>query len=393
MAFAPIDECLEKGRGTMLDPIVNFVTRIFQWIGRGIGFALGILLWPFLWVGRWYGGRGFALKGIFGALLVVLVGLYGYFFYVTQWWTNFNPDYAATLVQQKSVALAGSPVNGDSSEAPASQSANASCKRSAIADISAELIDFNVNQNAWISSMILSKVGFFGLEWRRTPFFDNKAAFQLGINQVLRRTTTELVDTLGRVRGTSQIDQNLQDARTALAWNEDAWYIGWRGPTRPSPSVYREAIGKLRTYNTSLEQCRVTFDARADNLMQFLDRIAGDIGSTSDILRARIEASNAGWFDFRADDRFWFAYGQLYAYYGVLAATRADFGAVIAERNLGNLWARLEQQSRAALDVQPWIISNGSESSAFFPSHLATMGFALLQVRSNIVEIRSVLDR
>ena len=153
--------------------------------------------------------------------------------------------------------------------------------------MSADLVDFNVNQNAWISSMIVSKLGFFGMHWRNTPFLDNKAAFQLGINQVMRRTTTELVDTLGRVRGTSQIDQNLQDARTALAWDEAAWYIGLRGPTRPTPSVYREAIENLRAFNARLEKCQATFDARADNLMQFLDRIAGDMGSTSDILRDR----------------------------------------------------------------------------------------------------------
>lgn len=371
----------------MLDPIVNFVTRVFQWIGRGIGFIIGVILWPFLWAGRWYTQRGWILKTIVGAALLVLVGLYANFFYATQWWNNFNPDYPATLTRQQDTTLAGAPMAGDASAAPAS------CKPSAIAAVSAELIDFNVNQNSWVSSMVVSKMGLFGIEWRRTPFFDNKAAFQLGINQVLRRTTTELVDTLGRVRGTSQIDQNLQDARTALAWDETAWYIGWRGPTRPTPSVYREAIGKLRAYNASLEKCQVTFDARADNLMQFLDRIAGDIGSTSDILRARIEASDAGWFDLRADDRFWFAYGQLYAYYGVLVAARSDFASIIAERNVTTLWKRMEDQSRAALNVQPWIISNGSESSAFFPSHLATMGFNLLQVRSNIVEIRSVLDR
>jgi hypothetical protein len=53
----------------------------------------------------------------------------------------------------------------------------------------------------------------------------------------------------------------------------------------------------------------------------------------------------------------------------------------------------MEENLRASLNVQPWIISNGNESSAFFPSHLATMGFNLLQVRSNMVEIRSVLDR
>lgn len=380
----------------MLDPIVNFVTRIFQWIGRGIGFLVGVILWPFLWAGRWYTQRGWILKAVVGAALLVLIGLYANFFYATQWWNNFDPNYPSAQIQQQDTALAGAPVTsttGTGTNGTDTTAAPASCKPSAIASVSAELIDFNVNQNSWVSSMVVSKMGFFGIDWRRTPFFDNKAAFQLGINQVLRRTTTELVDTLGRVRGTSQIDQNLQDARTALAWNEDAWYIGWRGPTRPTPSVYREAIAKLRAYNASLEKCQVTFDARADNLMQFLDRIAGDIGSTSDILRSRIEASDAGWFDLRADDRFWFAYGQLYAYYGVLVAARSDFASIISERNLTTLWKRMEEQSRASLNVQPWIISNGSEASAFFPSHLATMGFNLLQVRSNIVEIRSVLDR
>jgi hypothetical protein len=375
----------------MLDPIVNFFTRVFQAIGRGIGLVVGWILWPFMAASRWVGSRGWIIKSVVGAAVIALVVLYGYFFYVTQFWINFNPDYPSALVQAPGGVAAGEPVAGGTGTARSQAEQN--CKPSAIANVSAELIDFNVNQNAWISSMLLSKAGLFGIDWRSTPWFDNKAAFQLGINQVLRRTTTELVDTLGRIRGTSQIDQNLQDARTAMAWDETAWYIGWRGPTRPSPSVYREGMQKLRAFNASLESCRATFDARADNLMQFLDRIASDIGSTSDILRQRIEASDAGWFDVRADDRFWFAYGQLYAYYGILSAARSDFASIITERNLTALWGRMEQNLRASLNVQPWIISNGNESSAFFPSHLGTMGFSLLQVRSNLVELRSVLDR
>ncbi len=392
----------------MLDPIVNFFTRIFHWIGRGIGLVIGVLLWPFLWVGRWYTQRGLVLKGVLGLIVLGIIGLYGYFFYVTQWWNNFNPDYptltAASANPQAAGVVAGDPVaaatttgQGSGAEstpaAPAAPGQQQVCKRSEIAAVSADLVDFNVNQNAWISSMLASKLGFFGMSWRNTPFFDNKAAFQLGINQVMRRTTTELVDTLGRTRGTSQIDQNLQNARTALAWDEDAWYVGLRGPTRPTPSVYRDAIRSLRTFNASLEKCQATFDARADNLLLFLDRIAGDMGSTSDILRGQIEASDAGWFDPRADDRFWFAYGQLYAYYGILNATRSDFSAIIRERNLTALWDTMQNQMRGALDMQPWIISNGNESSFLFPSHLATMGFNLLRARSQIIEIRSVLDR
>ncbi|GLS32692.1 hypothetical protein SAMN04488498_1502 [Mesorhizobium albiziae] len=392
----------------MLDPIVNFFVRIFQWIGRGIGLLIGILLWPFLWAGRWYTQRGWMLKAIVGVALLALIGLYANFFYATQWWNNFNPDYptvtAAGANPQAVGVVAGDPIAaattgegstgaGSAPGAPAAPGQQQTCKRSEIAAVAADLIDFNVNQNAWISSMLASKLGFFGIPWRNTPFFDNKAAFQLGINQVMRRTTTELVDTLGRTRGTSQIDQNLQNARTALAWDEDAWYVGLRGPTRPTPSVYRDAIRSLRTFTASLEKCQATFDARSDNLLQFLDRIAGDIGSTSDILRGQIEASDAGWFDPRADDRFWFSYGQLYAYYGILNATRSDFSAIIRERNLTTLWDTMQSQMRGALNMQPWIISNGDESSFLFPSHLATMGFNLLRARSQIVEIRSVLDR
>lgn len=392
----------------MLDPIVNFVTTIFQWIGRAIGFVIGIILWPFMWLARWYGGRGIMLKGIVGLIIASIIGFYGYFFYVTQFWNGFNPDYPTAIPQaavapQAANVLAGDPIStGSGASQPAqgatgggttAQAAPQSCKRSEIAAVSAYLVDFNVNQNAWISSMLVSKLGFFGMAWRDTPFFDNKAAFQLGINQVLRRTTTELVDTLGRTRGTSRIDQNLQDARTALAWDETAWYIGLRGPTRPTPSVYRDAIRKLNAFNDSLEKCQATFDARADNLLSFLDRIAGDMGSTTDILRGQIDASDAGWFDPRADDRFWFAYGQLYAYYGILDATRSDFSAIIRERNLTALWDTMQTQMRDALNMQPWIISNGNESSFIFPSHLATMGFNLLRARSQIVEIRSVLDR
>ena len=66
---------------------------------------------------------------------------------------------------------------------------------------------------------------------------------------------------------------------------------------------------------------------------------------------------------------------------------------MIAQRDLGELWRTLEEQLRAALNIQPMIISNGSESGWLMPSHLATIGFYVLRVRSNLVEIRQVLDR
>jgi hypothetical protein len=384
----------------MLNSIVRFFTRTFQAIGRGLGLAVAFVLRPFVWLGRWLTNRGVILKVLLGVFLIGLIGLYGYFFWTTQAWHGFNPDYAKAYEHKVEAAAtpkapSGGIITADEAAEEETDAAVQTCRRSLLVDATADLIDFNVNQNAWISSMLLYKLGLFGLDWDKTPYFDNKAAFQRGVNQAIRRTTIELVDTLGRVRGTSQIDADLQTARGSLQFDESTWYFGWSpfGPKTPTPSFYRSAIKDLNKFNDRLEKCEAVFDARADNLLQFVDRIASDIGATSAILRERSENYNGGWFDTRADDRFWFAYGQLYAYYGLLTAARVDFADVIEERRLTALWDELEEQLRASLNIRPFIISNGAESGWLMPSHLATLGFYVLRVRSNLVEVRLVLDR
>jgi hypothetical protein len=375
---------------------VNFLKSMLQAIGRGFRAAANAVLWPFRRLGGWFGGRGGMAKAAIGVMLLLLVLLYGYFFWTTQRWTNFNPNYAAAYQQPAaSTVQSVSPSGGIVSTQEEAAAAEQTCRRSLIVDATADLVDFNVNQNAWISSMLLYKLGLFGLDWDRTPFFDNKAAFQRGVNQAIRRTAIELVDTLGRVRGTSQIDSDLQRARGNLQFDEQTWYFSLNpfGPKTPTPGFYRSSIKDLRAFNARLEKCEAVFDARADNLLQFIDRIANDIGATSAILRERSEKYNLGWFDPRADDRFWFAYGQLYGYYGILTAAGVDFRDVIAQRRLTQLWSDLEDQLRAALRIQPLIISNGAESGMLMPSHLATLGFYILRVRSNLVEVRLVLDR
>ncbi len=378
----------------MLDPIIAFITRMLAAISGGLSMAVSWLLRPFTWAATWYTRRGWIVRGTVGGLLLVLVVWYGAFLWQTQRWNGFNPDYATAYNFTPAAQGTGNDESADAT-ANAGVAAGGVCRASSIVTVTADLIDFNVNQNAWISSTLAYKIGLFGVDWDHTPFMDNKASFQRGINQALRRTTVELVDTLGRVRGTSQVDNNLQSARGALQFDESTWYVGFNppGPKTPTPSFYRQAGEDLVAFNKRMVDCSATFNPRGDNLLQFLDRIASDLGSTSDILRDHSDNYSAGWFDTRADDRFWFTYGQLYAYYGILHATSADFRDVIETRGLRPLWDKMEEQLRSSLNVQPFIISNGSESGWIMPTHLATMGFYVLRVRSNIVEMRSVLDR
>ncbi|WP_075656364.1 DUF2333 family protein [Pseudochrobactrum sp. B5] len=412
-----------------------------------IAALLRLIAVPFGALWRVYQSLSVLWKTLIAVAVIGWAGLYGYFVVQTQVWTNFDPDYPAKYAYQSAVTpgeivepskaltspaaplpssaentspadptalpAEGATGSNDSttnnaapstepaSQQPAPQMALSQpagarvCAPSALAEVTAELTDFNVNQNAWVSSMLFYKTGFFGLDWDRTPFLDNKASFQRGVHSAVRRTTIELVDSLGRLRGTSQIDNDLQKARGNMQFREDTWYFGLSpfGPKTPTPSYYRSAIKELRAFNARLEKCEATFDARADNLIQYVDRIASDLGSTSAILKDRSDNYHAGWFDTRADDRFWFAYGQLYAYYGLIRATHSDFKAVLAEKHLDGLWDTMEQQLRSALDMQPTIVSNGRQDAWFTPSHLTTMGFHILRVRSNLVDIRQVLER
>jgi hypothetical protein len=373
----------------MLDPIILFIQNIFSAIGRGIGYVIAWILFPFMSAGRWYASRGFILKGVVGIVVVLLAAGYIHLIYNTQSWSGFDPDFVNKYKFNERKIAAGVEIpNADGTPSK-------KCQTSAIVQVAAELVDMEVNQNTWISSSPLYKAGFFGIDWDHTPFLDNKSAFQRGVNETLRTTTVELVNSLARVRGTSGINNQLQSARSNLQYSETAWYFSLSpvGFLTPTPKIYNEAIKELRTFNDELGNCLSVFDGRSDNLRVFLDRITSSLGGTSSQLKERSEKFNAGWFDTRADDRFWFAYGQMYGYYAILSAARADFAPVIEERNLSQNWNQMLTRFRAALRIQPAIISNGREDGWIMPNHLSTQGFYLLNARTSLTEIADVLDR
>jgi hypothetical protein len=374
----------------MLDPIIEFFSRMFYLIGRGIGQLVAWLLWPFVKLFGFYRSTGFLWKSLIGVTVLVLVAGYGWFFWNAVTYTNYNPDYVEQFKLETRGVSAGEEVAATGGGTTAK-----TCGRSAIVDVASSLNDFNVNQNRWVSSMLAYKSGLFGLSWDNTPFFDNKASFQRGIHSAVQRISNELVDSLGRVRGTSQIDPDLQKARGQLQYDTSSWYFGLSpfGFKQSSPASYRIGIDSLNVFNAKLAKCEATFDARADNLAIMIETITSQIGSTTAAIDERSKNNNLGWFDTQADNFFWESMGQLYAYYGFLSAAHADFEDIIKTKALDAVWNRMEDQMRAALDLDPWIISNGKEDGWVMPTHLTTLGFKILRVRSNLVEVRDILKQ
>ena len=163
------------------------------------------------------------------------------------------------------------------------------------------------------------------------PFFtpagilDNMPNFQRGIMAALGRFSTELMDQLGRTRGSSQTDRDLEQARGFLNEQPNVWL--WQPsvslmPSTTSAQKYRAGRDRLIAYNKRLGAGQAVFERRADSLQALLDRIANDHGSDSAVIDQQIIEKAGDLFDPRADDIFYFNKGRLYANYPADARAR-----------------------------------------------------------------------
>lgn len=254
-------------------------------------------------------------------------------------------------------------------------------------DMAISLINREINETGWVPNNPFPFPSYF---------LDNMPNFQLGLMYAISRFGIEMTDSLGRARGSSAADPDLDKAAGLLKYDGTVWL--WEPsisllPTAHAESQYEAGMKVLENYNRRLAAGQADFDRRADNLITVLDRFAADLGSTSAILADRAEAPSFGWFDRHADDDFYNAKGRLYGYYKILESLGKDFQHVLAERNAEALWANMLESFRIAAGMDPLIVSNGAPDGLLFPNHLAAQGFYLLRGRTQLRELSNVLAK
>ncbi len=230
------------------------------------------------------------------------------------------------------------------------------------------------------------------------PFFfpsaalDNMPNFQQGIMAALSRFAIEMSDQIGRVRGSSQVDDDLDKAVGLLKYKGDIWIYDLSEsllPQRSSAQQYGLGADAFGRYNQRLGNDQAVFERRADNLLATLDRFSADIGSISAVLDSAI--SDLSIFSFDSDDVFYRNKGRLYAYYLLMREMGHDFKEVLAEKRLDTIWQQTLLSLRQAAAMDPLVILNAAPDSFILPSHLAAQGFYLLRARTQISEISNVL--
>lgn len=262
--------------------------------------------------------------------------------------------------------------------------ATAEGSSSAIA-AAAALVSREVDQNRWTAN---------------DPFFmpsailDNMPNYQQGILRAVSRFSVEMMDHIGRIRGTSQIDPDLERAAGLLKYPGNVWV--WDpsvslAPTATSESQYRAAARALLSYNTRLSTGQAVFDRRGDNLMSMLERIASDLGSASAQIDTHILQAPFWLFDTKVDDLFYATKGQLYGHYIMLRELGRDFAPILRERQLDGVWQLMLDSLREGSQLEPLIVIGGSPDALILPNHLTAQGFYLLRARTQLYEVVNIL--
>jgi hypothetical protein len=227
-----------------------------------------------------------------------------------------------------------------------------------------------------------------------TALMDNMPNYQLGILASLRPVGLELRDSVARLRGSGGTDSDLEAVYTSISYAPDRWLIGSKFPFlgMSSESQYRDAIKGLRGYNARVGAGQAIYERRVDTLVRLLDRLALSLGGASNDIDRRMQQPG-GLFDTKADDVFYRTKGQCYAAYLLLSAMRNDYSGVVRDRAVANLWADMMDELKQAVELDPWIVSNGNSADVLVQNHLAAQGVHLERARQRLREIAGILQQ
>ena len=254
-------------------------------------------------------------------------------------------------------------------------------------DMVVALIEREVIDSAWVPN---------------EPFFmpghwlPQMQAYQQGLMYGLSRYAFELADTIGRARGATAVDPDLDRAAGLLRFPGDVWIFDlektW-APTVTSEEQYLAAARALAKYNQRVASGQAVFEPRVDNLYGLLTRLEADISSQINVLADHVERvhSSGGQVESQTNEIFYTVKGRLYAYLMLLTAIGQDFEPVIKMSGAELVWSRMLESLRNAAVMEPFVVVNGHPGSMVAPNHLAELGFFALRAKTQMRDAIAVL--
>ncbi|MEM6944688.1 MAG: DUF2333 family protein, partial [Pseudomonadota bacterium] len=225
-------------------------------------------------------------------------------------------------------------------------------------DMTVALIEREVNDHAWVAN---------------EPFFlpghwlPNMRHYQQGVVYGLSRFAFELADALGRSRGATAVDPDLDRAAGLLRFPGDVWIFDFEKTWTPvvtSEEQYLSAVRALEAYNRRVASGEAVFDPRQDNLASTLARIEADVSSKINVLADHVERVAAGdAVSTTSNEVFYVTKGRLYAYAMLLKGLQQDFAPMIEREGLTVVWGRMIGSFENAAAMRPLVVTNSPPGS------------------------------
>lgn len=253
-------------------------------------------------------------------------------------------------------------------------------------DMAAALVLREVEDTAWVPN----DPAFLPGAWLR-----NMKAYQEGLIYSQSRFAFELADSLGRSRGASGVDPDLDRAAGLLRFPGNVWRFDFEkswAPTVTSEAQYRSAARALASYNMRLAQGQAIFDPRPDNLSATLERIESDISSQANALINHVERHAEGRpTATTANETFYTTKGRLYGYLMVLDALGTDFDAVIDQAGARLVWDGMLASLRKAAVIHPVFLTDSPPGTMILPSHTSELGFFTLRAQTQMGDVLAIM--
>lgn len=230
------------------------------------------------------------------------------------------------------------------------------------------------------------------------PFFptamhDNMANFQRGMIRAIGRFTLQLENQVGRLRGSSAIDEDLKRAAGLLQFPADVWLFDFNQsllPVQPAEVQYEAAARALRSYNLRIASNTAVFEARADALALTVEQMASELSARAALIDSHISTGHFV-INRTSDDIFYANKGMTYATYLLLRELGHDFDQVIQSQRLSRVWGQALESLRHAAEQRPAIVLNGAGVNSLIANHLHIQGFYMKRAILQLDEVARVI--
>jgi hypothetical protein len=213
--------------------------------------------------------------------------------------------------------------------------------------------------------------------WRRNDlvrFTDNVESIQLGILEVVRRTSVNLMEKMSRHGVSASIDPNLENAMNWLMIKPDKYWLP------AAEEKYQASSKELREYAKRLETGKARFYVRTDTLIPLLLAFADLAGSCDENLVKTDEDDGAPVSWFKVDDYFYYSKGMAIAMGKILHAVREDFSSVLEARQGVDLLNRAIHACHVAAELDPWLVTD-APLDGILANHRANMASEISHLR------------